>query len=210
MTKIFADSKPMSQRRDIGQPVLLLALLLLSGCKKKAPVAEADAPITATVDTQAVFAQQSTDYREVPAHFMADPADVVHIYPPLSGRIFGLKILPGQEVQKGQVIAQLESNDVNLARSDYEKTKIEVLRADRALARGKLLLAHEVMGQADEQELEATDQVAHSELERIRQRIRELGFSEDGTSDIVALRAPISGAVLDIGTGQRGDAAVAR
>lgn len=186
--------------KGLAGAVVLSSMLTVSGCKKKVAVAEADAPIAATVDSQAVYAQQTTDYLEVPAHFMADPADVVHIYPPLSGRIFGLKILPGQEVTKGQVIAQLESNDVNLARSDYEKTKIEVLRADRALARGKLLLAHEVLSQADEQELEATDQVAHSELERSRQRIRELGFSEDGTSDIVALRAPISGAVLDIGT----------
>ncbi len=66
--------------------------------------------------------------------------------------------------------------------------------------RGKLLLQHDVLSQADYEELEATDKAAHSEQERARQRILEYGFSEDGVSDTVPIRAPISGAVLDIGT----------
>ncbi len=85
-------------------------------------------------------------------------------------------------------------------RADFEKAKIEVLRADRALDRGKLLLQHEVLSQADYYELEATDQADHSELERARQRIRELGFSETDTTDIAAIKAPITGTVLDVGT----------
>ena len=143
---------------------------------------------------------QSTDFLEIPAHVEADPSHVVHIFPPLSGRMLGLRVLPGQEVKKGDVVAQLQSSDIAAARSDFQKAKIEVLRTDRALTRGKLLLDHEVLSQADYYELEAADQTAHSELDRARQRIRELGFSEDSTSDEIALRTPISGVVLDIGT----------
>jgi len=172
--------------------VLALSVLPLTACKHTPPAAEQQ-PTNVGVETAVVHATQSTDYLEVPAHIMADPAHVVHIYPPLSGRIYGLTILPGQNVVKGQMIAQLQSNDIAVARSDFEKAKIEVIRADGALARGKLLLAHDVLSQADFAELKATDDVAHSELERARQHIREL-------ADTVALRAPISGAVLDIGT----------
>jgi cobalt-zinc-cadmium efflux system membrane fusion protein len=143
---------------------------------------------------------QSTDYLEVPARIAADPSQVVHVFPPLSGRILGMRVLPGQEVKKGDVIAELQSSDIASARADFEKAKIEVIRADRALTRGKLLLQHEVLSQADYYEIEATAQTARSELERTRQRIHELGFAEDGVSDQVALRAPISGVVLDIGT----------
>ena len=175
-------------------------LLLCAGCKKTPPVAEPAVPATAGVETTTARAQQTTDYLDVPARVMADPSHVVHIYPPLSGRIFGLKVLPGQEVAKGQEIAILQSSDVASSRSDYEKAKIESLRADRSLTRGKLLLDHEVLSQADFYELQAVDQTAHAELERARQRIRELGFAEEGTSDQVALRSPIAGAVLDIGT----------
>jgi cobalt-zinc-cadmium efflux system membrane fusion protein len=176
------------------------ALTMLTGCKDTPLPAATEQKANSGIETTTAVAQQNFDYLDLPARVMADPTHVVHIYPPLSGRIFGLRVLPGQEVKKGDTIAMLESNDVAVARTDFQKAKIEVLRADRALTRGKLLLQHDVLSQADYYELEAADQVAHSELERSRQRIHELGFEEDGVSDNVALRAPISGAVLDVGT----------
>lgn len=176
-----------------------LAVVPLTACKQTQPQNESQ-PTNVGIETTVVHSTQSTDYLEVPAHVTADPAHVVHIYPPLSGRILGLNILPGQTVAKGEVIAELQSSDIAAARSDFEKAKIEALRADSALNRGKLLLAHDVLSQADFVELQATDQTAHSELERSRQHIHELGFAEDGVSDTVPLRAPISGVVLDIGT----------
>ena len=192
----------MRESMRVKRQLVMAAVMLLgvAGCKKQEPDTEPPPAANAGVETTAVHPSKTTDYLDIPAHFMADPAHVVHIYPPLSGRIFGLKVLPGQEVAKGQEIAVLQSSDVAAARSDFEKAKIEVLRADRALQRGKLLLDHEVLSQADYGELQAVDQVAHSEMERARQRIHELGFAEDGTSDEVALRSPIAGAVLDIGT----------
>jgi cobalt-zinc-cadmium efflux system membrane fusion protein len=184
------------------ESLLLLSLIALplTACKSTpAPTAE-NQPSNVGVETAIAHVQHSTDYLEVPARVSADPSRVVRIFPPLSGRMIGLRVLPGQEVKKGDVIAQLQSSDIASARADFEKAKIEVLRADRALTRGKLLLQHDVLSQADYYELEATDQTAHSELERTRQRIHELGFAEDGVSDDVALRSPISGVVLDIGS----------
>lgn len=178
---------------------LAIAVVPLTACKHASPPVEQQ-PSNVGVETTVVHSTQNTDYLEVPAHVTADPAHVVRMYPPLSGRILGLNILPGQNVDKGQVIAQLQGNDIAIARSDFEKAKIEVIRADAALQRGKLLLAHDVLSQADFTELQATDEVAHSELDRTRQRIHELGFAENNLSDTVALRAPISGVVLDIGT----------
>ena len=183
--------------------ILLLAAVAvpLTACKSSAPpAAEAPAPSTAGIETEVVHVQKSTDFLDIPARVSADPSHVVRIFPPLSGRMLGLRVLPGQEVAKGAVIATLQSSDIAAARTDFEKAKIEVLRADRALTRSKLLLQHEVLSQADYYEFEAADQTAHSELERSRQRIHELGFSEDSTADEVALRSPISGVVIDIGS----------
>jgi cobalt-zinc-cadmium efflux system membrane fusion protein len=184
------------------ESLLLLSLIVapLTACKSTPPPAAENQPTNVGIETTIAHVQQSTDYLEVAARVSADPSQVVRIFPPLSGRILGLRVLPGQEVKKGDMIAQLQSSDIAAARADFEKAKIEVIRADRALTRGKLLLQHEVLSQADYYELEATAQTAHSELERTRQRIHELGFAEDGVSDEVALRAPISGVVLDIGT----------
>lgn len=186
-----------------NESLLLLALIAmpLTACKSSPPpTPEAKQPSDAGIETTVAHVKQSSDYLELPAHVEADPSHVVRIFPPLSGRMLGLRVLPGQEVKKGDVIAQLQSSDIAAARSDFQKAKIEVMRTDRALTRGKLLLDHEVLSQADYYELEAADETAHSELDRARQRIRELGFSEDSTSDEIALRTPISGVVLDIGT----------
>ncbi len=177
----------------------LLALLSIAGCKHEAEPVLAAAP-TANIKVEAVHLQSSDTWLELPGRVEADPAHLVHIYAPLSGRLLNFSLAAGQEVQKGQSIAMLQSGDVAQARTDFEKGRIEVLRADNALERGKLLVAHEVMSQADFQELTAVDAAAHAEQERARQRIRELGFSENGTTDMTAITSPISGTVLETGT----------
>ena len=179
---------------------LLLAGFALSGCKHNGPAEEPDRTGTAGIKVSTVHVQSSADILSLPGRVEADPDHVVHIYTPLSGRLLNMMLVPGQEVRKGQTVALLQSGDVASARADFEKAHIEVVRADAALTRGKLLVAHEVLPQAQLQDLQATDDAAHAEQERARQRIHELGFSENGTSDTTVVTAPISGTVLTIGT----------
>ena len=179
--------------------VPLLLLCALTGCRHKAEPLP-DQPATAGIKVARASSQSTAAILTIPGRVEADPEHLVHIYAPLSGRLLNMTLAPGQEVRKGQVIAQLQSGDVAQARADFEKAHIEVIRADGALTRGKLLFAHEVLAEADLQELQATAAAAHSEQERARQRIRELGFSESGNSDITAVTSPIAGTVLDIGT----------
>ena len=174
-------------------------LLVLAGCEKKKEAKQEDLP-AANLQTTTVRSSTLNDSLTIPAHVDANPTQLVHIFPPLAGRIVEMKVIPGQEVRKGQVVAMLQSGDVAAARSDYEKAKVESDRADRALARGKILLDHEVLSQAAYVELEATAGGDHAELQRTRQRLHELGFSENGTSDIAPITSPISGTVIDIGT----------
>ena len=187
----------MRNRAGITLPLLSAVLLLAAGCKKKdAP--EADLP-AANLTTTTAHTTTLNDTLTVPAHIEADPTQLVHIFPPLAGRIVELKVVAGQEIHKGQTVAMLQSGDVATARSDYEKAKVEADRADRARDRGKLLMDHEVLSQAAFLELQATAGAAHAELERTRQRLHELGFAENGTSDIAPIAAPISGTVIEVG-----------
>lgn len=184
----------------IGMAAMATALLLGAGaCKSDEPAPALQKP-TANLKVDTVHMQRIDNTLELPGRVEADPAKVVHIYAPLSGRLMNFTLIAGQEVRKGQTIGILQSGDVAQARSDYEKAHIEVIRADHALERGQLMQAHEVMSQADYQELVAADSSAHSEQERARQRIHELGFSEDGTSDTTPITAPITGTVLDVQT----------
>jgi len=178
-----------------------LAALALNACRRSEPLPETSTPKQTVVDTTVVQRRQVASQLVLPAHILANPTEMVHIYPLISGRVLSLRILPGQEVRKGEQIGTLQSSDAAQARSDFEKAKIEADRADLQLARAKELLAHEVMAQRDYDDLKALDDADHSELERARQTLHLLGFSENDTSDIVPIVAPISGVVLDVGTG---------
>jgi cobalt-zinc-cadmium efflux system membrane fusion protein len=191
--------KSIHEFQHIQASFICTALLLLAGCRRDAPTVEAE-QAKVNLKVEAVHMQSTASALEIPGRVEADPAHLVHIYAPLSGRLMNFALTPGQEVRKGQPIALLQSGDVAQARADFDKARIEVLRADHALDRGKLMVAHEVMSQADFQELVAVDAAAHAEQERARQRVHELGFSENGTTDTTEITSPISGTVLDVNT----------
>jgi membrane fusion protein, heavy metal efflux system len=185
-------------------PAISLALLLSTACKREQPPTSsssgASVQAQSVIETTTVHTQAVTNQLTLAAKVMANPTSVVHIYPPISGRVVALKVLPGQEVSKGQEIGILQSSDAAQTRSDFEKAKIEAARADLQLQRAKELLQHEVMAQRDYDDLKAADDADHAELERARQALHILGFSENDTSDVIPLRSPISGVVLDVGT----------
>ena len=177
-------------------------MLPVLGCQNKAsaPADVSATPVKSPVEVTTVHSQASTDRLELTARVMPDPTRVVHIFSQVAGRLVALYVRPGQEVRKGETIGTIQSSDIAQARADYDRARIEVARSDRQLDRAKLLVQHEVMAQRDYDDLEAADQAAHSELTRTAQRIAMLGFTPEGSSDNVSLRAPISGAVLDIGS----------
>jgi cobalt-zinc-cadmium efflux system membrane fusion protein len=182
--------------RRIAPSVLsgIAILLACLGCGDHAPKSgNEDTPQKAPIEVTTIHPQSVTDRLVLPARVVPDPTRVVHIYSQITGRLVELYVRPGQEVTKGQTIGLIQSSEIASARADYDKAKIEVARSDHQLDRAKLLLQHEVI-------IEAADQAAHAELTRTIQRIHMLGFSPDGSSDSAPLRAPISGAVLDIGS----------
>ena len=178
------------------------ALLLVTGCEghKPSDAADTPAPQYRVLDTVTAHYQPVHDQLTLAARIQANPTTVVHIYPPISGRVLALKVLPGQEVSKGQIVGMLQSTDLQQARSDYEKAKIETARADLQLNRAKDLLQHEVMAQKDYDDLNAVDEAAHAELSRALETLQILGYKASDTSDLVAIRSPIDGVVLEVNT----------
>lgn len=178
-------------------------LLLLTACKHEEPAATASSTAQAqsVIQTTTVHRQSVANQLSLAARVVPNPTTIVHIYPMISGRVLSLKVLPGQELKKGQQIGTLQSSEAAQAQSDFEKAKIEATRADLQLQRAKELLQHEVMAQRDYDDLKALDESDHSELERARQALHLLGFSENETTDIVPIVSPISGVVLDVNTG---------
>ncbi len=185
-------------------PLLLAAAALLSitGCERHAVINAADTPGPAVrvFDTVVVHPQQVHDQLPLAARLQANPTTVVHVYAPISGRVLALKVLPGQEVAKNQMVGMLQSSDLAQTRNEYEKAKIEAARADLQLDRARDLLKHEVIAQKDYDDLDALDRSAHADLARTQQTLRILGYNESDASGLVPLRTPIAGVVLDVNT----------
>lgn len=184
-----------------GLLTLLGVAFALAGCRGKEAPPQTTTPRQQVIETVTVHRRQVASELTLPARVTANPTEMVHIYPMISGRVLSLRILPGQEVHKGEKIGTLQSSEAAQARSDYEKARIESDRADLQLNRAKELLGHDVMSQRDYDDLKALDAADHSELERARQALHLLGFNENETTDIVPITAPVSGVVLDVGTG---------
>ena len=187
--------------KKLALPIATLAAaVLFAGCHSKDSLPQTATPKQQVVETVTIHRRQVASQLTLPARVMANPTDMVHIFPLISGRVLSLRILPGQEVHKGEKIGTLQSSEAAQARSDFEKAKIEADRADLQLNRGKELLAHDVLSQRDFDDLKALDAADRSELERTRQTLHMLGFNENDTTDVVPITAPISGVVLDVGT----------
>lgn len=187
-------------RSSMASVAALLALATVA-CHRDETPPQTATPKERVVETVTVHPQQVANRLVLPAHVMANPTQMVHIYPLISGRVLSLSILPGLEVRKGQKIGTMQSSDAAQARADFEKARIEAARADLQLNRARELLQHDVMAQRDYDDLKALDDSDHSELERARQALHLLGFNENDTSDVVPILAPISGVVLDVQTG---------
>ena len=190
--------------RNIGAGLALsiAAFLVVNGmvgCGSSEPKQKRQSKQDNPLQVATVSVQTVENEVAVPAKVQADPDRVVHVYPPVSGRLVSLKIRPGDAVRQGQVIAILQSSDAAGARSDYQKAKIEAARSSQAEKRAALLLQHEVVSQKDYEDAKAQAETAQTDLARAEQRLRMLGLSSTSNSDEVAVKAPRSGIVLEIG-----------
>jgi cobalt-zinc-cadmium efflux system membrane fusion protein len=149
---------------------------------------------TVTVNSSAV-----PDYLVLPAHIEADPTKVVHVFPPAGGRIVEMKVRPSDRVEKGQLLALLESSDLSRAVADYHKAKADAEVKQQALTRAEDLLAHNAIAQKDYQQAQGDAKIADAELEATAQHIRDLGMDPNHASTELRVDAPRSGVILDIG-----------
>ena len=149
---------------------------------------------TITVNSSAV-----PDYLVLPAHIEADPTRVVHIYPPAGGRIVEMKVRPSDHVEKGQLLALLQSSDLSRAVADYHKARVDAEVKQQALARAEDLLTHNAIAQKEYQQAHGDAKMAEAELVATAQHIRDLGMDPDHASSELRVVAPRSGTILDIG-----------
>lgn len=177
--------------------VVWAAVCCIAACSGKKPeAAEKDAPEKAIQTAAVEFRTVSTELA-IPATIQPDPARVVHVFAPVSGRLLELRVKPGDAVRAGQSVAVVQSSDVASARSDYQKAKAQAEHSQSALRRATVLFQHEAIAQKDMEDARAQAALDESELERAKERLQLLGLSEGHATDRAEVRAPRSGVVTE-------------
>jgi cobalt-zinc-cadmium efflux system membrane fusion protein len=192
--------------------------LALSGCGVTATTkAEAEAvrnpmEITPSPDLRKQLrvgqAQQEpvTTTLRVSGRVEADGTRMARVSAPVTGRILEMKVIEGQHVRRGEVLATIYSTELSSAQSEFLKAHSQRQVADRAVARARQLLAAGVIGSAELQRREAELQQAGLDLSAAGERLRVLGLPEDaiktlqvsrGLSSISNVVSSIEGIVLE-------------
>jgi cobalt-zinc-cadmium efflux system membrane fusion protein len=192
---------------------LLAAALALAGCgsgrsaDNSAARSSADnsggAEVVASdakgIATQVARTTAIPEYLDLPAHIEPDPTRVVHVYAPAGGRIVEMKVRPWDRVEKGQILASLESSDLARAVADYHKALVDNQVKQKALARAEDLLEHKAIAEKELEQAQDDAQQAQAEVEAAREQVQVFGMDPDHASTQLVVKAPRAGSVLDVG-----------
>jgi cobalt-zinc-cadmium efflux system membrane fusion protein len=113
-----------------------------------------------------------------------------------SGRVIDIKTRLGNEVKKGQLLLQVQSNDITSAFDAYLKAVNDEQLANRAYVRAKDLYEHGAVPLSSLEQAEDTEKDAKADLTAAEEQLKTLGVDKNHPSSIVPVYAPITGVVI--------------
>lgn len=198
-------------------------MVLLAGCQSAIPAEDpTPAPIVRLPITQ-VQRQNLSSLITLTGSVNALPDHSVKVSPAVAGKLISVWVVPGQRIQRGQLIARLDSRQVkdqiaqadavlqgsssavaqaqtNLTLARNTLARVQILYNEKIAPHKDLIAAQSQVATSQEQVRSAKAQVAQSRASRA-QVSTQLGFTE--------LRSPISGVVARrlLNTGDTADPA---
>lgn len=113
------------------------------------------------------------------------------------GRVVDIKAKLGDYVQKGQTLLLINSPDLSLAFSDYQKFKADEQLAAKQQARAQLLYDKGAIALADLETAQDADAKAKVDLQTAAQHVKVLGGNINNPTTLLPVVAPISGTIVD-------------
>lgn len=126
-----------------------------------------------------------------------DESITSRISSPVAGRVMTNPIALGTWVQAGTTLLELHSPEVADAESDYDKAQAELTLAKHTFNRQKELYAGKVISRKELEQAEDRLIEALSEIQRVLNRLKNLHLSPERNDGRFALRAPVSGVVVE-------------
>jgi cobalt-zinc-cadmium efflux system membrane fusion protein len=112
-----------------------------------------------------------------------------------SGRVVGIYARLGDEVQKGQLLLRVRSDDVSGGFSDYRKAVADEVLARAQLDRAQDLYNHGAMAKADLEVAQDAEDKAKVDLETTAEHLRLLGNDPTKFNNVVDITAPVAGVI---------------
>jgi cobalt-zinc-cadmium efflux system membrane fusion protein len=125
----------------------------------------------------------------VPARLEIDDTRITRVGSPVMGRITSLYVREGQEVHRGDILAQLNSTGLSDAQLGFLKAVSQKLVASRAVERAQVLLRADVIGVAELQRREAELTQASAEMDAARDQLEILGMPGEAIDTLEKTRA---------------------
>ena len=168
----------------------LLPLLLLGACQKPEPAATApggkesrdpnvvkmNPEMMGGIKVAPVGKAEISDTFRITSQITLDQDLVARIGAPVTGRISEIRGTVGQRVERGQLLATLNSTELATAQLAYLKAVNHVQLQTRAVERARLLLSADVIGSAELQRRENELASAEAELRAAEDQLRVLGM----------------------------------
>ncbi len=156
--------------------------------------------LRARLVVQPASAQDVSPKLVLPGIVESDPARTAAVLTPLSGRLIALKVSLGDRVALGQVLAMIDSPDLDQAYDDDDKAADTAKLSEKNLARQE---AQNKLGVASDRDLDqarSEHAQAAAEYARTQARLKMLGVSAGNrpSSHLLTVTAPLAGSVTTL------------
>lgn len=160
---------------------------------------------TGDIAVQPLTRTDFSTFRDFPATVVANHHATAEITALVRGRVVEVYADFGQQVQAGDLLAILYSNDLMNAQSAYLKALAKLYVAERSYERAQLLLKEKVIALAESQRRRGEMLTMRAEKREAQDRLRLLGMSEDKINNLndeqkihsyVPITAPFEGRVI--------------
>lgn len=200
----------MSARRIV---VGVALLAVLSGCGRRpddaGPARPEPAPApaanVAVVVVQPQYQERATTL-ETSGKAQFNEEALARVHAPLTGRVLEVLARPGEVVEPGHRLMEIDSPDLGAAKSDYAKAVADVERAEAALRLARELFEVKAVPQKDVREADNDYRKSVAERERAAARLRTLGVAAEqlpaiasraDSSTRIVVTAPRSGVIVE-------------
>jgi cobalt-zinc-cadmium efflux system membrane fusion protein len=136
-------------------------------------------------------------------HLGVDQRAYAEVGVPVPARVTRLLVSAGDDVRRGQTLAELTSPELGRARAEYLSAEARVKLADAALDRKRGLADEKIVPLREVQEAESQAADARAALRAARAAIGAFGVAPpasdtaDATSSTFLLRSPVQGSVIE-------------